>query len=703
MMLFPEEDAAQLKTWIVKRIENTSDADSDVLADYVIALLKHDGDEAAIRKLCEKEIPDFLTEDSKAFLDDVFQALTYKSYMPGAPPVPNPTPKNIPKPLANLPPKPSNSRKRGFEESQDVNDQNGYTQRGERAHKQPRRGGRRNESFGAYMQRMDTMNVPPFDTTTNPMEVFMRMQAIGMPFPGMPDYSGQALGSRQHKRGRCRDFDSKGFCSRGSTCVYDHGQEPDAAGDYSMGGGFMDMAQIMSHGPQFLVDAPRGGRGGRGGKRTRGGKGPKGTRSTFSADGPINDRSKSTIVVENIPEENLSDDQVRNFFAQFGNIQEVSMQPYKHLAVIKYDNWDEASAAYNSPKVIFDNRFVKVFWHKEELDRASQRGSRSGARGAREGSNGGDIGQTEELDSEEFQRRQEEAQKSYEERESKRSELELKRQDLEKQQQELLAKHRAETERLQAKLLAKSGRGDNGVTSDENGASTGSTDMLRAKLALLEQEAKILGIEPEVSNVEDSGSIGGFRGGYRGRGNRGRGTYARGGYAPRGRGSLRGNGARHAAYAQFSIDNRPKKVAIAGADFATTEKNEALRHFLISNGEFESVESGVEKTTVSFPDRKTAEKFYFSLQGKELPGVSGNLELSWVNTPLPPVAAGGSSSFSVGPSATGKAAGESEAVGGDFGNMGDGVEEYTGASAAKQDEPKREVNMDYEMPDEEAW
>lgn len=39
-----------------------SDADSDVLADYVIALLKHDGDKASVRKLCEEEIPDFLTE-----------------------------------------------------------------------------------------------------------------------------------------------------------------------------------------------------------------------------------------------------------------------------------------------------------------------------------------------------------------------------------------------------------------------------------------------------------------------------------------------------------------------------------------------------------------------------------------------------------------------------------------------------------------
>lgn len=122
-----------------------------------------------------------------------------------------------------------------------------------------------------------------------------------------------------------------------------------------------------------------------------------------------------------------------------------------------------------------------------------------------------------------------------------------------------------------------------------------------------------------------------------------------------------------------------------------------------SNGEFESVESGADKTMVSFPDRKTAEKFYYSLHRKELPGVDGKLELSWVNTPLPPVAPNGARSLVPGPSAGDKAAAEFEGVGEDFGNMDHGGEEYTRASATRQDEPKREVNMDYEMPDEEAW
>lgn len=123
-----------------------------------------------------------------------------------------------------------------------------------------------------------------------------------------------------------------------------------------------------------------------------------------------------------------------------------------------------------------------------------------------------------------------------------------------------------------------------------------------------------------------------------------------------------------------------------------------------SNGEFESVESGANKTTISFPDRKTAEKFYFSLQGKELPGVSGNLELSWVNTPLPPVPTGGATTTSSAPSpGKRRLAIEANGVEEDFGEVNGGTEDYAGASAARHDEPRREVNMDYEMPDEEAW
>lgn len=307
----------------------------------------------------------------------------------------------------------------------------------------------------------------------------------------------------------------------------------------------------------FNPDMSRG-RGGRKGRNSKKG----GARAAFSADGPVHDRSKSTIVVENIPEESFSEDAVRGFFSQFGSILEISMQPYKHLAIVKFDKWGSANAAYRSPKAIFDNRFVKVFWFKDEGDPlpASVHLNGSNQSYSHDQSTGQEP--EPEIDMEEFQRKQEEAQKQHQERETKRADLERQRQELEKQQQELLARHREENEKLQARLTGRSGS-----------EPTSGADMLRAKLAALEQEAKILGIDP---NAEEEFSPYPPRGGYRGRGG-----YRSRGYAPRGRGSFQGRGGMHAAYAQYSIDNRPKKLAVKGVDFTSSDKDEMLRHFLL--------------------------------------------------------------------------------------------------------------------------
>ncbi|PTB45768.1 hypothetical protein M441DRAFT_131399 [Trichoderma asperellum CBS 433.97] len=698
-MLFPEEDAPQLKTWIVKRIENTSDADSDVLADYVIALLKHDGDAASVRALCEAEIPDFLTEatDPKTFLDDVFQAIAYKSYRPGAPSPPKPTTSGAigvaarPLPSAqgvqSSGPHHTGSRKRGFH---DDGEHDGPASHG-RSHKQPRRGsnhGRMDDSLmggqqGSYVSVDSMPGMSHFDPR-GALEAIMQMQAMGIPYPGMAEFMAQMPhgGGRtsQRRRGRCRDFDTKGYCSRGNQCMYDHGNSsiyvPNMLSqieEYDPNNAVLSLSALAANPYQFPMETKgRGrGRGGRGGKKG-------GARASFSAEGPVHDRSKSTIVVENIPEENFNEDEVRAFFSQFGEIVEVSMQPYKHLAIVKYDKWASANAAYRSPKVIFDNRFVKVFWYKDDDAKSSSKHGDSGPSKINGDGPSAPAEAEPEIDMEEFQRRQEEAQKQHQDKETKRTELERQRQELEKQQQELLAKHREESERLKARLGEKSGDA-------KAPGSSSSTDTLRAQLAALEQEAKILGIDPNMA--DDGGSSYSSRGrGYMGRGGRGSDR----GFAPRGRGSFRGQAGRHAAYAQYSLDNRPRKLAVTGVDFTPADKDELLRHFLLNLGEFESVETTPTVTNVSFQDRKTAEKFYYSLHGKELPGVEGTLDLSWVNTPLPPVGA----------SKKIEDVGDGDAMAG----MNDDEEE----GEVVEDLPEkhmqgRQVDMDYDVGDDEGW
>lgn len=108
-------------------------------------------------------------------------------------------------------------------------------------------------------------------------------------------------------------------------------------------------------------------------------------------------------------------------------------------------------------------------------------------------------------------------------------------------------------------------------------------------------------------------------------------------------------------------------------------------------GEFESVETSPTVTHVSFRDRKTAEKFYFSLHGKELPGVKGKLELSWVNTPLPPVPVKKSASDGDAP--------EDNAMSG----MEDAPDEAGNEQQQHQQAQQRTVNMDYEVGDDYGW
>jgi RNA-binding protein 26 len=711
-MLFPEEHATFLKAWIVKRLENTSDADADVLADYVLALLRHDGTAEEVKALCEAEIPDFLKEDTAVFVNDVFDAIQYKSYLPGAPPAPKrrpgrpsqlglpggngsaqqlqgnvtaanvgasvqsagsggagfapygnataPPPMNPAEPVHGQGAGQARGKKRSYNDG-DVDMSNGQgSVAGDRPQKQPRRfqnGGRGGR--GGFGPARGGLEQPGYMPSVAPpgagmpsgdmnaaLQAMLRLQAEMQAMGGMPQppqmpvapaiYGAPQGQGRQRPRKRCRDFDEKGYCPRGINCRFQHGPdapEPAPALPAANGGDSMMMTMMkeeydpknatlpMPQAPiataaafaqmpnQFLpmtpeqhrngADShPRGGRGrGRGSNRGRGG-----ARASFSADGPVLDRTKSTVVVENIPEENFTEEQVRDFFAQYGNVLDINMQPYKRLAIVKFDNWGSANAAYKSPKVIFDNRFVKVYWYKEDGSNVPTAPPGKGSNGLKNGganghaagegdttmANGdeGATGEAAEFDAEEFARKQEEAQKAHDEKAAKKAEVEKQKAELEKKQKELFAKQAEEKQRLLAKLAAatglKTGNSNAADANDDatpNGAATTPTpsDALRAQLALLEDEAKTLGLDPNAAEQEQPY--------WAARGGRGRGRGAFRGYAPRGyRGAYRGRGGAtaspHAAYAQFSLDNRPRKVAVSGIDFTAADKDEALRQHL---------------------------------------------------------------------------------------------------------------------------
>lgn len=456
--------------------------------------------------------------------------------------------------------------------------------------------------------------------------------------------------------------------SRSSPAVYSNfenlrltqiaGNEPNSAQQINLHvsqSGFSDSG--FPQGDSHHNASPNHRRDNRQGQHQQKRSGPK--RAPFSFLGPMHDRTQSKLVVEHIPEENFDEQQIRDFFSQFGKIEEVTMMAYKRLAIVKFDTWYSANKAYNSPTVIFNNRFVKLFWYKEE--KHADMGKDGGANGSKKdsvGANGSRASadaQEPEIDMDEFKKQQDEAQKAHEEKMRIKKELAEKQAELDKKRKELQAKQEAEKQKL-AKLAAVKKESlapapEETTDKDESAKpsdSSSQTEALRATLAKLQEEAKSIGLDPHINSDEDAmistyteyspyspyspypprGGRGGyFRGG-------------RGGFAPRGayrgRGGASGRGNIHAAYAAFSLDNRPKKVALTGVDFSVPEKDEALRQHLFSLGELSAeIQITPAKTHVGFSDRKAAENFFNTIAGA-LPG--DKIETAWVaNTagPLP--------------------------------------------------------------------
>lgn len=365
-----------------------------------------------------------------------------------------------------------------------------------------------------------------------------------------------------------------------------------------------------------LRGSDRGGRGRGRGRGDRGGfTGPRRNRADFSQLGPNEDRSITTIVVEQIPEDKFDENSVRDFFSEFGNIVEVTMQPYKHLALVKYDTFVAARRAWRSSKVIFDNRFVKVYWYKPGSSKAETNGAggyhHHHPPSSQSPSSGHNKPDEKPFDQEEFEKQQAEAQRLHEEKMKKRKETEEARLALEKQKEDLLKRQQEEKAKLLQRLGSHQHEGTTTATDGTNGTSPATADsetvkasspnaeenvseqtkVLRAQLAALEAEAKSLGLDPALSDSQYAprGRGRGW-GGYRG---------GRGAYAPRGRGgydpSFRGGGevgvvgggyrGRGAAPSRgrggvLRLDNRPRRVAVSGVEF-NPERDEALRQFLL--------------------------------------------------------------------------------------------------------------------------
>jgi len=193
-------------------------------------------------------------------VSDVFNAIAYRSYLPGAPPPPaarhatghqqpasglfyDDVPAGDPPPF---PARPQNgSKKRAYTDWDDANAQaGGDAGAGRRSFKQPRRGGRGPRLDEANHARAGGPGVPvgfphagqlppapglPGPTSVGFFDPRGAMDAIyGMSLATghpMPEFSPYDRSRPPKKRKKCRDWEKKGYCQRGSSCNFEHSND----------------------------------------------------------------------------------------------------------------------------------------------------------------------------------------------------------------------------------------------------------------------------------------------------------------------------------------------------------------------------------------------------------------------------------------------------------------------------------------------
>ncbi|KAJ3479184.1 hypothetical protein NLI96_g9235 [Meripilus lineatus] len=217
-MLFDPATANHLKPWLVRTLEPICDAEPGALADYILALLKHNAPEADLRKELVTQLEEFLEKECNPFIDTLFTALRTKSYLPYSEPPPPPTnapsssqqsDQGIPIPLdAILPPPGPSPSGRTRKRSMELDDRDLRPTKGPRLNDDGHysRYGRQDGRWGNRGDRGSRMGI---EGRPDYMD--------GGPAPGMESgMNGVPVGPRgsyrpPERRGICRDYHSAHF------------------------------------------------------------------------------------------------------------------------------------------------------------------------------------------------------------------------------------------------------------------------------------------------------------------------------------------------------------------------------------------------------------------------------------------------------------------------------------------------------------
>lgn len=232
-MLYDPTTVTHLKPWLVRTLEPICDAEPGALAEYVLALLKHNVPENEMRKELSSQLEEFLEKEGPSFIDTLFTVLRTKTYLPytasdptssfSLPSHSQTADTGIPIPLDGLLSNHSPTE-RGQKRSLEHDERDG---------RPPTKGARLNAEgqFSRYPNGRDSRSTGAWSNGQN------RAGGQGMTMNGTVNGgmngSNQSVNIRRpqnyqppdQRKGICRDYHNNGYCARGALCKYSHGED----------------------------------------------------------------------------------------------------------------------------------------------------------------------------------------------------------------------------------------------------------------------------------------------------------------------------------------------------------------------------------------------------------------------------------------------------------------------------------------------
>ncbi|KAA1133073.1 RNA-binding protein 26 [Puccinia graminis f. sp. tritici] len=385
-MILEQKQSDYLKQWMVQKLKPICDADHEVLSEYVMALLRHDQSENQLRSSCLKQLEDFLQQDTKLFVTDLFDHLrTFGAFNGSYQP-----------PEINL----SASvllRKRSLAVDEPYllpnNNQLDNQHRPSQSSTAPIPQYTPTQSHPSFLHFPE-----PQSNLINPLPSFNPSSHTQQP-PYNNTNTNQPRNSKRPRRSICRDYHYRGYCARGSSCHFSHDdRDQDASSSSTQSSAYFSKTlpaetqpttappsatciplvfsstsvgqQIPGLGgpltipydlpiPSFSSSNPPEQQSGNDQSNHYNSRHPD--RST-RFNGPTSNTRKpfTTLFIENIPQSSLSDRAVREYFSMFGPLTNVTLDVHNSQAQVTFKSTDDAKRAYSSPEPVFNNRFVRI-------------------------------------------------------------------------------------------------------------------------------------------------------------------------------------------------------------------------------------------------------------------------------------------------------------------------------------------------------